>query len=149
MGGDKQGRYVKPDLSLLGTEHVKRYRESGGEVGHIWNGVTALLLTTIGRKSGALRIQPMIYGRDGSDFIVIASKGGSPNHPAWYLNLTSNPSAEIQVKNKIMKVSARVAKGLERERLWDLMTSLWPNYDQYQERTDREIPVVVLTPATF
>lgn len=143
-----ESKYVKPDLSLLGAEHVKRYQETDGEVGHIWNGVTALLLTTTGRKSGEPRTQPLIYCQDGDDYIVIASKGGAPSHPAWFLNIQSKPTVKIQVKDKVMSATARVAQGQERERLWGLMAAQWPNYEQYQARTDRLIPVVVLTPTS-
>lgn len=142
----KTGRYVQPDYSLIGDEHVERYRETDGEVGHIWNGATVLLLTTIGSKSGKPRTQPLIYGTDGDHYIVIASKGGAPQHPAWYLNLQKNPDVEIQVKEEKMKARASTAEGAERERLWNIMIEVWPNYDLYVEQTDRKIPVVVLTP---
>ncbi len=138
--------YVKADLSLLGAEHVAKYRETGGAVGHIWNGVPALLLTTTGRKTGEARTQAMIYARDGDNYLVVASKGGAPQHPAWYLNLVAQPEVEIQVKDEIIKVVASTAEGAERERLWQVVTGVWPNYDQYQQRTQRVIPVVVLTP---
>lgn len=142
-----ESRFIQPDYSLLGDEHVKRYRETNGEVGHIWNGATALLLTTTGNKTGKSRTLPLIYGRDGSDYLVVASKGGAPQHPAWYLNLMHNPDAEIQVKEKKLKVHARTANSQERGRLWKIMTDVWPNYDQYTQRTDRLIPVVILSPA--
>lgn len=138
--------YVQPDLGLLNEEHVKRYRETGGEVGHIWNGATALLLTTIGNKSGRPRTTPLIYARDGENYVVIASKGGAPSHPAWYLNVSKTPEVEIQVKDRIMKATASTVEGEERERLWKVATAVWPNYEQYAERTDRLIPVVRLTP---
>jgi len=138
---DPSNRYIQPDLSLTGEEHVRRYQETDGVVGHEWNGVTTLLLTTIGRRSGEPRIQPMIYGRDGDNCIVIASKGGAPDHPLWYLNLMAQPKAEVQVKADRFAAVARTA---ERERLWKMMTKAWPNFDMYQERTERLIPVVVL-----
>ncbi len=139
-------RYRQPDLSLLNQEHVRRYRETDGEVGHIWSGATALLLTTVGNKSGEPRTTPLIYARDGNDFIVIASKGGAPKHPAWYLNICKTPEVEIQVKEKVMKATATTVEGPERERLWQLAVDVWPNYEQYAERTERRIPVVRLTP---
>lgn len=139
-------RYVKTDISLLNQEHVKRYRETGGEVGHIWNGATALLLTTVGNKSGQVRTTPLIYARDGDDYVIVASKGGDPSHPAWYLNISKTPEVEIQVLDKVMKATASTAEGNERERLWKVATDVWPNYDQYAERTERLIPVVKLTP---
>ena len=135
-----------PDLSLLGPEHVKRYRETDGEVGYIWNGVPTLLLTTTGRQSGKPRTTPLIFGRDGDDFIIIASMGGAPMHPQWYRNLEADPDAEIQVRGDRIAVTARTATDEEKPRIWDLMAELWPNYDAYQERTDRTIPVVVLSP---
>lgn len=140
-------RFRQPDLSLLNEEHVRRYRETNGEVGHIWSGATALLLTTTGNKSGEPRTTPLIYAQDGHDYIVIASKGGAPTHPAWYLNICKTPEVEIQVKDRVMKATATTVEGAERERLWKLATEVWPNYDQYAERTDRRIPVVKLTPA--
>ncbi len=139
-------RYVQTDISLLNQEHVKRYRETNGEVGHIWNGATALLLTTIGNKSGEPRTTPLIYAQDGDDYVIIASKGGAPSHPAWYLNISETPEVEIQVLDKVMKATATTVEGDERERLWKAATDVWPNYDQYAERTDRLIPVVKLTP---
>ena len=146
MSDDKEKRYVQTDISLLNEEHVKRYRETDGEVGHIWNGATALLLTTIGNKSGEARTTPLIYARDGDGYVIIASMGGAPRHPAWYLNISKNPEVEIQVLDKVMKATATTAEGAERERLWKVATDVWPNYDQYAERTDRVIPVVRLAP---
>ena len=129
------------------AEHTRRYLETGGDDGHEWRpGVPTLLLTTTGRKSGVKRRTALIYGRDTADFVVVASKGGSPGHPAWYLNLEANPDVELQVFDRVVPATARTASGAERRRLWALMRKIWPAYDQYQARTDREIPVVVLTP---
>jgi deazaflavin-dependent oxidoreductase (nitroreductase family) len=139
--------YQAPDVSLLGDEHVRRYRETDGEVGYLWNGATALLLTTTGRKTGELRTQPLIFARDGDDYLVVASMGGAPNHPSWYLNLTANPAAEIQVKGDVIPVTARTAADDEKPRLWQIVNEVWPNYDVYQSRTERAIPVVVLSPS--
>jgi deazaflavin-dependent oxidoreductase (nitroreductase family) len=138
--------YQQPDLSLLGDEHVRRYRETGGEVGYLWNGVTTLLLTTRGRRTGEPRTRALIFGRDGDDYLVVASLGGAPRHPGWYHNLLATPSAEIQVRGDVMPVTARTASPEEKPRLWRTMTDLWPNYDVYQSRTERDIPVVVLSP---
>ncbi len=146
MSGDNSSRYVDTDLSLLNEEHVRRYRETGGEVGHIWNGATALLLTTTGNKSGEKRTTPLIYAQDGEDYVVIASKGGAPAHPAWYLNVDKNPEVEIQVLDRVMPATATTVTGPERERLWQVATEVWPNFDQYAERTERVIPVVKITP---
>jgi len=139
--------YTAPDLELLGPEHVRRYRETNGEVGYIWNGVPTLLLTTIGRRTGEARTTPLIFGRDEEDFLVVASMGGAPTHPNWYRNLLAQPSADIQVRADRISVTARTAGDAEKPRLWKIVTDAWPNYDVYQSRTDRVIPVVVLTPA--
>jgi len=139
--------YQPPDLTLLGAEHVQRYRETDGEVGYIWNGVPILLLTTTGRRSGQPRTTPLIFGRDGDDYLVIASQGGAPVHTQWYRNLLADPKAEIQVKAEHIPVVARTAGDDEKPRLWKIMTDAWPNYDVYQTRTDRVIPLVVLTPS--
>jgi deazaflavin-dependent oxidoreductase (nitroreductase family) len=136
--------YVQPDLSLIGDEHVRRYRETDGEVGYLWNGAPALILTTTGRRTGQPRDSALIFGADGDRFVIVASMGGAPTHPQWYLNLVANPEVQVQVKGDRFTARARTAEGDERARLWKLMTDIWPNYDQYQERTDRVIPVVVL-----
>ncbi len=137
--------YRPPDLDLLGPEHVRRYQETDGEVGYIWNGVPTLLLTTTGRKSGEPRTTPLIFGRDGSDYLVVASMGGAPQHPNWYRNLLADVSARIQVKGEHLDVTARTADDDANPRLWKIVTEVWPNYDVYQSRTDRIIPVVVLS----
>jgi len=139
--------YQPPDLSLIGPEHVRRYRETGGEVGYLWNGVATLLLTTTGRRTGEPRTSALIFGRDGDRYLVIGSMGGAPRHPAWYLNLAAHPEATIQVRDQTIPVVAHTAPPDEKHRLWALMQALWPNYATYQERTTRDIPVVVLTPA--
>ena len=139
--------YQAPDLTLLGAEHVRRYQETNGEVGYLWNGVPTLLLTTTGRRTGLPRTIAIIFGRDGDDYLLVASKGGAPEHPEWYLNLTAEPEAEIQVRGERLPVVARTASDAEKPRLWRIMTELWPNYDVYQTRTERVIPVVVLSPA--
>ena len=138
--------YTQPDISLIGEEHVKVYRETDGEQGYLWNGAPILLLTTTGRKSGELRTSALIFGRDGDDLLLVASQGGAPTHPNWYHNLTANPDVEIQVQGDVFPATARTATDDEKARLWSIMTAVWPNYDAYQERTDRAIPVVVLTP---
>jgi deazaflavin-dependent oxidoreductase (nitroreductase family) len=140
--------YQAPDLLLLGEEHVRRYQETDGEVGYIWNGVPILLLTTTGRKSGLPRTTPLIHARDGDDYLVVASLGGAPQHPQWYLNLLAKASAQIQDRAQHIGVTARTAEEGEKPRLWKIVTDAWPNYDVYQSRTDRVIPVVVLSPST-
>lgn len=138
--------YRPPDTSLLGDEHVRRYEETGGEVGYLWNGATCLVLTTKGRKSGQDRKFALIFAQDGDDCIVVASKGGAPTHPGWYLNLQAHPEVTVQVRDRTFTATARTATGEERERLWRLVNEQWPNYDVYATRTDRLIPVVVLHP---
>ena len=129
------------------AEHTQRYLDSGGEDGHEWRpGVPTLLLTTTGRKSGIKRRTALIYGRDNADYVVVASKGGSPEQPAWYLNLEADPEVEIQVFDEVLPVVARTVGGEERERLWALMRQIWPAYDEYQAKTDRQIPLFVITP---
>ena len=132
------------DDELFGDEHVRVYRETGGERGYHWRGTTILLLTTTGRKSGEERTTPLIHRTDGDRWIVVASKGGTPDHPAWYLNLAEDPEIEIQVKDEVIPVTASTVEGEERDRLWSLMTEVWPDYDSYQDKTDRKIPVVAL-----
>lgn len=130
------------------AEHVRRYVESEGRDGHEWRpGVPALLLTTTGRKTGTRRRTALIYGRDGEDYVIVASRGGAPQHPAWFLNLTADPRVEVQVGGLRFPATARVTAGEERVRLWRTMTAIWPDYDSYATKTDREIPVVLLTPA--
>jgi deazaflavin-dependent oxidoreductase (nitroreductase family) len=138
--------YRPPDLTLLGADHVRAYQETDGETGYLWNGAPTLLLTTTGRKTGEPRTTPLIFGRDGDRFIVIASMGGAPTHPQWYRNLDADPSVHIQVRGDHHDVTATTATNDERRRLWALMTEVWPNYDVYQSRTDRVIPAVILTP---
>ena len=132
------------DRSLFGQEHVRRYQETDGEVGYIWNGVETLLLTTTGRRSGDPTTTPLIFGRDGDDFVLVASKGGASEHPGWYRNLAKQPDVELQVQGDRFRGRARTAEGDERARLWRLMAEIWPDYDSYATRTDREIPVVVV-----
>jgi deazaflavin-dependent oxidoreductase (nitroreductase family) len=141
------GSYQQPDITLLGQEHVRRYQETDGEVGYLWNGVPILLLTTTGRRTGVRHTTPLIFGRDGEDYLIIASQGGAPNHPSWYLNLVANPEAQIQVHADHIAVTTHTATEAEKPRLWKLMTDVWPNYDTYQTRTERPIPVVSLRPS--
>jgi proline iminopeptidase len=131
--------------NLFGDEHVRRYRETGGKVGHIWRGgSTILLLTTTGRTTGEKRTSPLIYAEDGAAFVIVASKGGAPDHPGWYKNLEKTPEVELQVKDEVFRARARTAQGDERARLWRKANEVWPQYDEYAKKTSREIPVVVL-----
>jgi deazaflavin-dependent oxidoreductase (nitroreductase family) len=131
------------DDELFGAEHVRVYRETDGEQGYQWRGTTILLLTTEGRRSGESRTTPLIHRTDGERWVAVASKGGAPENPSWYENLVANPEATIQVKGDEIEVLASTADGEERARLWSLMTEVWPAYDEYQTKTEREIPVVV------
>jgi deazaflavin-dependent oxidoreductase (nitroreductase family) len=135
-----------PDLSLFGAEHVRQYEATGGRVGHDWNGTHCLVLHTTGRRSGQTRKLPLIYGRDGADYVVVASKGGAPANPGWYENLVAHPDATVQVRDQLVPVRARTASAAEKTRLWPIMTAEWPAYDSYQAGTARNIPVVVLSP---
>jgi len=130
---------------LFGAEHVRRYVETDGQEGHDWQGTTVLILTTKGRRSGESRPTPLIYQRHGDDYLVVASKGGAPEPPAWYLNLEADPEVEVQVKGDRFNARARTATPEERRELWPTMTAEWPAYDEYQTKTDRDIPIVVLS----
>ncbi|GGL13395.1 nitroreductase family deazaflavin-dependent oxidoreductase [Nocardia jinanensis] len=143
---EKEPGYKAPDLALVGAEHIARYRETDGEVGYLWNGVPTLLLTTTGRRTGLPRTSALIFGQSGADYIVVASMGGAPAHPEWYRNLEANPRAEIQVRAQRIPVVGRTVSGAERSALWKVMSDRWPNYDVYQTRTARTIPLVVLSP---
>ena len=125
-------------------EHVARYAATNGEDGHDWRGTTTLLLTTVGRRSGKPRRTALIYGRDGDCYVVVASKGGHPRHPLWYENLVAHPEVRVQVRSDVFQARARTATSEERPHLWRLMIERWPPYVDYQEKTDREIPVVLL-----
>lgn len=129
---------------ILGGVHKRVYRVTGGKIGGRIGKLPVLLLTTIGRKSGQPRTQPLAYTRAGDGYAVIASKGGAPQHPLWYLNLRANPLAEVTVGRQTRKVRARDAEGEERERLWHAIADLYPGYDRYAQKTSRRIPVVVL-----
>lgn len=129
---------------LFGDEHVQAYRESDGERGHDWKGTQCLLLTTTGRRSGEERTMALIYAEDEDRYVIVASKGGAPEHPAWYENLRDQPEVEVQVWGERFAARAHAAEGEERDRLWKRMNEEWPSYDDYQAKTDREIPVVVL-----
>ncbi|GGS72085.1 nitroreductase family deazaflavin-dependent oxidoreductase [Nonomuraea spiralis] len=129
---------------LYGKEHVQRYQATDGAEGHDWNNTTVLLLTTKGRNSGKSYTTPLIYQRFGDDFLVVASKGGDPEHPQWYKNLVAHPDVEVQVKGDRFRARARTASEEEKPEMWRTMARTWPDYDDYQTKTDRPIPVVVL-----
>ncbi len=131
---------------VMGAAHIALYRRTGGRVGGRFRGAPCLLLTVTGRKSGQPRTAPLMYGRDGDDYIIVASKGGMPTSPAWWFNLRSNPRAEVEVGAERHRVTAEQVEGEERERLWRLMTGIYPSYDAYQRKATRVIPVVRLRP---
>lgn len=136
-------------------DHLRVYTESGGREGHLWDASAAggrpdtpcLLLTTTGRHSGEPRTMPLIYGTDGPAYVVIGSKGGADSQPAWYHNLLACPQVALQVATLHLAAVARIAQGAERTRLWQMMVAVYPPYVDYQRKTTREIPVVVLDPA--
>jgi deazaflavin-dependent oxidoreductase (nitroreductase family) len=127
--------------------HIRDYVESDGKKGHLWRGLPTLLLTTRGHKSGKLRRTALIYGRDGKNYLLVASNGGAHNHPLWYLNLVENPEVELQVGADKFAARARTATAKEKSRLWKLMVKIFPYYDEYQAKSDRDIPVVIIDPA--
>jgi len=126
------------------AQHIRGYVDSSGQKGHRWRGVDTLLLTTRGCQSGKLRRTALIYSQEGDRYVVVASKGGAKKHPEWYLNLVVNPAVEVQVGAEKFAARARTATAEEKPTLWRLMTTIWPEYDTYQRRTKREIPVVAL-----
>jgi deazaflavin-dependent oxidoreductase (nitroreductase family) len=134
-----------PDDDLFGAEHVRVFRDTSGARGYDWRGTTVLLLTTRGRTSGEQRTTPLIHRVDGDRWVVVASKGGAPRNPSWFENLRAEPDAEIEVPGERIPVRAEVLEGDERARVWARMAEVWPAYDDYQAKTDREIPVVALS----
>jgi deazaflavin-dependent oxidoreductase (nitroreductase family) len=136
-------------------DHVSRYIATDGADGYFWDAsigggkgmVATLLLTTVGRKSGKNLTLPLIFGRSGENYVIVASKGGAPNHPAWYLNLQANPQVHVQVKGDKFTARAYTADANERAALWPKMVEIYGPYAQYQAGTDRQIPVVILRPA--
>jgi deazaflavin-dependent oxidoreductase (nitroreductase family) len=130
---------------LYGQAHVDRYLATDGAEGYDWrNGTTILILTTVGRQSGKERQHPLIFRDYGADYLVVASKGGAEEPPAWYLNLAANPEVTVQIKGDLFKARARTATSEEKPAMWKHMTDVWPDYDEYQRKTSRDIPVVVL-----
>jgi deazaflavin-dependent oxidoreductase (nitroreductase family) len=148
---------LAPNLPDWMVEHANRYLSSGGTDGHMYKMtqpgrpemiVPSLLLTTKGRKSGEKFVFPLFYGKAGDSYFVVASKGGAPQHPGWYRNILADPVVEVQVGTKKIQARARTATGAERTRLWDEALKFWPPYTDYQRKTEREIPVVVLDPVS-
>ena len=136
---------IWPILRRAMGAHTVVYRATNGLVGHRFPGAPPmLLLEHVGAKSGTKRTSPLVYVRDGDDLVLVASKGGNPKHPAWFHNLRANPETTVQVGSERRPVRARVATGAERERLWPKAVEVWSGYEDYQRRTDRKIPMVIL-----
>lgn len=132
-------------MPLYGKEHVERYEATGGAEGYHWrNGTTILLLHTRGRRSGKEYISPLIFREYEGKYLIVASKGGAPEPPDWYLNLEADPEVTVQIKDETFTAKARTADPEEKPAMWQHMVEVWPDYDEYQKKTDREIPVVVL-----
>jgi deazaflavin-dependent oxidoreductase (nitroreductase family) len=125
-------------------EHTQQYLATDGAEGHIWKGAPTLVLITTGRTSGKQRRTMLIYGRDGDNYLLVASQGGAPDHPQWYKNLAANPEVQIQVLADKFTARARTATPEEKARLWPIMTAHWPAFDDYQKKTSRDIPLVIL-----
>jgi deazaflavin-dependent oxidoreductase (nitroreductase family) len=126
--------------------HTAVFRATGGRLGSKLGRLPCLLLNHVGRKSGKQRTTPLLYIEDGADLVIVASKGGSPKHPAWWLNLRERPETTVELRGETRAVRAREAAASEKTRLWPRLVEVWPDYDKYQQRTNREIPVVILTP---
>lgn len=136
-----------PSLAALATGiHVRLYRLTGGRMFNTLRGAPLLLLTTTGRKTGQPRTSPLIYRADGESLVLVASAGGASHHPAWYLNLLSQPRVTMEIGRDRQRMVAETASPAEHARLWPLMTAIWPLYNSYQQRTDRPIPIVILRP---
>jgi len=145
--GPQSGGEVFDNPTPWVARHIGDYVRTDGKKGHRWHGVDTLLLTTRGRRSGKLRRTALIYGLDGDRYLVVASRGGAEHHPSWYLNLVAHPEVTIQVGSEMFAARARAANAKEKPGLWRLMTSIWPDYDRYQAKTDRDIPVVIIEPS--
>ncbi len=131
------------------AEHTRKYVETGGDDGYMWRGYPTIVLTTTGRKSGNLRRNALIFGRDGDDYILVASYGGRPQHPLWYLNLVADPSVAIQERADVVPGTAETEpEGPDRGRLWAQMVEIYPPYAEYQAKTERRIPIVRVRGAT-
>jgi deazaflavin-dependent oxidoreductase (nitroreductase family) len=137
-------------VTLFGKEHVDRYVETDGDEGYEWRGTTILLLSTTGRTSGRSYVHPLIYraypntATGSEDYLIVASKGGSSVAPDWFLNLQAQPEVGVQIKGETFTAHARVATAQEKPAMWAHMLAVWPDYAEYQTKTDREIPIVVL-----
>jgi deazaflavin-dependent oxidoreductase (nitroreductase family) len=138
--------HYEPSRSKYVADHVERYLATDGADGAVFNGVPCIVLSTVGRKTGALRRCAVIRIKDGDRYLVVGSMGGAPKHPVWYLNLLADPDVTIQDRDEVHELRARPATGAERTALWAVATDVWPAYDDYQAKTDREIPLVICEP---
>ncbi|MEP7111647.1 MAG: nitroreductase family deazaflavin-dependent oxidoreductase [Ilumatobacteraceae bacterium] len=134
-------------MSDWNTQIIEEFRANGGKVGGQFEGAPLLLLHSTGAKSGQARVNPMMYLADGNNLVVFASKAGAPTSPDWYHNLLANPRASVEVEDRTVNVVASVAEGDTRDRLWTLQKELYPGFAEYEAKTARQIPVVVLEPA--
>ena len=139
---------MRTTMKVAGTLHRLLYRWTGGRIGGTFRGGPILLLTTRGRKTGQQRTWPLCYLVTGDELVLVASAGGAPRHPAWYLNLRANPCVSIQLGDRIRTMVARAAEGSERARLWERAVRQYPVCAAYQRKSGRQIPVVILRPAT-
>jgi deazaflavin-dependent oxidoreductase (nitroreductase family) len=160
MGKGIWGRFTSSDLGrlpkpgtiqwkawkLIQDANTRMYRVSGGRIGGRYDKAPVLILHHVGRKSGEKRETPLIYLQDGEDIVIVGSMGGSPKHPAWYLNVRDRPEIEVEIKGRRLPVHARAATPEERERLWPALLEMWPAWEDYGRRTEREFPILVLTP---
>ena len=126
------------------AEHTQRYVETNGEEGHLWRGAPTLILTVKGRRSGQWRRTALIYGQDGDRYLLVASRGGADEHPQWYLNLDADSEVQVQVLGDKFAARARTASPDEKLQLWPTMAAVWPAYDEYQAKTSRDIPLIIL-----
>ncbi len=146
VDGNRAARKSSTGQRLITGTHTFFYRLSGGKLGGQFGKSPVLLLNTTGRKTGKQRTTPLLYLRDGDDLVLVASYGGAPTHPVWWLNLLAKPEAEVEIGRKKLRVTARQADAAERERLWPLLVAMYGDYAEYQKKTTREIPVVILHP---
>ena len=141
--GGVEARQYRPSSWKLIADHVDRYLATGGADGFEWEGAECIILTTVGRRTGCLRRTPLIRIVVGVRYLLVASMGGAPRHPAWYLNLSANPAVTIQDRDQVREMTARTATAAEKAELWPLAVARWPDYGDYQARTDRDIPMVI------
>jgi deazaflavin-dependent oxidoreductase (nitroreductase family) len=144
----QQERFAKPVIKAMSKINTVIYRLSGGRIGGKWMyGAPIMLLTTVGRKSGEPRTTPLLYLKDGERVVTVASQGGMSKNPQWFLNIESNPKCEVEIGRVKRKMLGRRATPDEKVEHWSALTKMYPDYDDYQKRTERDIPVVILDPA--